>query len=53
MRWVNGASLLVMSSRKVRSSFNSIDFFIDELEFLRNMRIFKKIAVKYMGKYMD
>jgi len=38
--------------RKVRSSFKRIDFFIDKLNFSRNMRIFKKNSVMYMGKYI-
>ena len=34
----------------VRSSFEVADFFIDEPNFLRNMRIFKKKSAKYRGK---
>ena len=36
--------------RKVRSSFERIDFFIDEPNFLRNMRIFKENSVMDMDK---
>ena len=34
----------------VHSSFEWADFFIDKPIFLKNMRIFKKKSVKYMGK---
>ena len=36
--------------RKVRSSFKRIDFFIDEPNFSKNMRIFKENSVMDMDK---
>ena len=34
----------------MRSSFETVDFFIYKLNFLRNMRIFKKNLAKKRGK---
>ena len=34
----------------MRSSYERIDFFIDEPNFLRNIHIFKKNSVMYRGK---